>query len=137
VRQKSMSQRSNPGEMGSESCLSDFVRSKRLGLFSLSPHGIELSPLEIAPARTNSFPIRADVSGALSTGLRDGAVGFCATLRASPVPATRKRGKCMSRRAGQDPSVRKRFNRSKNVEEYYFQYWIDVPARKNAREKQK
>jgi len=59
---------------------------------------------------------------------REGAVGFCATLRASPVPATRKRGKCMSRRAGQDPSVRKRFNRSKDVEEYYFQYWIDVPG---------
>jgi hypothetical protein len=44
-----------------------------------------------------------------------------------PVSATRKRGKCMSRRAGQNPSVRTRFNRTKGVDEYFFQYWIDVP----------
>src|SRR5258708_36751604 len=43
--------------------------------------------------------------------------------------ATRKRGKCMSRRAGQNPSVRMRLNRRKGVEEYFFQYWIDVPGR--------
>src|SRR3974390_1666835 len=43
--------------------------------------------------------------------------------------ATRKRGKCMSRRAGQNPSVRTRLNRRKGTEEYFFQYWIDVPGR--------
>src|SRR5262249_4713094 len=43
-----------------------------------------------------------------------------------PVSATRKRGKCMSRRAGQNPSVRTRFNRTKGLEEYFFQYWVDV-----------
>src|SRR6266404_3785543 len=45
-----------------------------------------------------------------------------------PVSATRKRGKCMSRRAGQNPSVRTRLNRTKGVKEYFFQYWIDVPG---------
>jgi hypothetical protein len=34
----------------------------------------------------------------------------------------------MSRRAGQNPSVRTRFNRTKGVDEYFFQYWIDVPG---------
>lgn len=34
----------------------------------------------------------------------------------------------MSRRAGQNPSVRIRFNRRKGIEEYFFQYWIDVPG---------
>ncbi len=39
----------------------------------------------------------------------------------------------MSRRAGQNPSVRTRFNRTKGVEEYFFQYWIDVPGREERR----
>src|SRR5471030_68724 len=43
-------------------------------------------------------------------------------------PATRKRGKCMSRRPGQNPSVRTRLNRTKGVKEYFFQYWVDVPG---------
>src|SRR5260370_41515891 len=43
--------------------------------------------------------------------------------------ATRKRGKCMSRRAGQNPSVRMRLNRTKGIKEYFFQYWIDVPGK--------
>ena len=47
--------------------------------------------------------------------------------------ATRKRGKCMSRRTGQNPSVRTRFNRTKGVEEYFFQYWIDVPGQEERR----
>jgi integrase len=47
--------------------------------------------------------------------------------------ATRKRGKCMSRRAGQNPSVRTRFNRRKGVAEYFFQYWVDVPGREERR----
>jgi len=34
----------------------------------------------------------------------------------------------MSRRKGQNPSVRIRFNRTKGVEEYFFQYWVDVPG---------
>jgi len=28
-----------------------------------------------------------------------------------------------------EPSVRIRFNRRKGIEEYFFQYWIDVPGR--------
>src|SRR5712692_9295994 len=43
-----------------------------------------------------------------------------------PVPA-RKRGKCMTRRTGQNPMVRvgKRANGQKY---FFFQYWIDVPG---------
>ena len=48
-------------------------------------------------------------------------------VAAPPIPA-RKRGKCMSRRKGQNPSVRIRFNETKGVSEYFFQYWIDVPG---------
>jgi integrase len=39
----------------------------------------------------------------------------------------------MSRRAGQNPSVRKRLNRTKGVEEYFFQYWVDVPGQEERR----
>ena len=39
----------------------------------------------------------------------------------------------MSRRAGQNPSVRIRLNRTKGVEEYFFQYWIDVPGQEERR----
>ncbi len=39
----------------------------------------------------------------------------------------------MSRRAGQNPSVRTRLNRTKGVEEYFFQYWIDVPGQEKRR----
>ena len=34
----------------------------------------------------------------------------------------------MGRRTGQNPSVRTRLNRTKGVEEYFFQYWVDVPG---------
>jgi integrase len=34
----------------------------------------------------------------------------------------------MSRRPGQNPSVRTRLNRTKGVKEYFFQYWVDVPG---------
>src|SRR5258708_8297887 len=51
--------------------------------------------------------------------------------------ATRKRGKCLSRRAGQNPSVRTRFNRTKGVEEYFFQYWVDVPGQEERRRETK
>jgi integrase len=47
-------------------------------------------------------------------------------LPAPPVPA--RRGKCMSRRKGQNPSVRTRFNKTKGEKEYFFQYWEDVPG---------
>ncbi len=39
----------------------------------------------------------------------------------------------MSRRAGQNPSVRTRLNRTKGVKEYFFQYWIDVPGQEGRR----
>lgn len=39
----------------------------------------------------------------------------------------------MSRRAGQNPSVRTRLNRTKGIEEYFFQYWIDVPGQEERR----
>lgn len=35
----------------------------------------------------------------------------------------------MSRRRGQNPSVRTRFNRTKGAKEYFFQYWQDVSGR--------
>ena len=53
--------------------------------------------------------------------------GVSGSIGTPPIPA-RKRGKRMSRRSGQNPSVRKRFNRTKGVQEYFFQYWVDVPG---------
>src|SRR5580704_4741274 len=47
-------------------------------------------------------------------------------LPAPPVPA--RRGKCMSRRKGQNPSVRSRFDKTAGAEKYFFQYWRDVPG---------
>src|ERR1700691_1275057 len=46
------------------------------------------------------------------------------TIPPAAVP-TKKRGKCMSRRSGQNPSVRigKRADRTKY---YFFQYYVDV-----------
>jgi hypothetical protein len=44
-----------------------------------------------------------------------------------PVPATRKRGKRMSRRKGQNPDVRVG-ERADGKKYYFFQYWIDVPG---------
>ena len=43
-----------------------------------------------------------------------------------PVPA--RRGKCMSRRKGQNPKVRVG-KRADGTKYYFFQYWIDVPGR--------
>lgn len=44
-----------------------------------------------------------------------------------PVQATRKRGKCMSRRKGQNPKVRVG-KRANGVQYYFFQYWTDIPG---------
>ena len=44
-----------------------------------------------------------------------------------PVPATRKRGKCMSRRRGQNPKVRVG-ERASGEKYFFFQYWVDVPG---------
>src|SRR5258707_3251083 len=49
-----------------------------------------------------------------------------------PVSATRKRGKCMSRRKGQNPEVRVG-ERAKGKKYYFFQYWIDVPGQEERR----
>ena len=56
-----------------------------------------------------------------------------ANLRSAAVP-TRKRGKCMTRRSGQNPSVRvgKRADGSKY---FFFQYWIDVPGEEKCQRK--
>jgi len=43
-----------------------------------------------------------------------------------PVPA-RKRGKCMSRRNGQNPKLRVG-ERADGTKYYFFQFWIDVPG---------
>jgi integrase len=45
-----------------------------------------------------------------------------------PVPATRKRGKRMSRRKGQNPKVRVG-RRADGKKYYFFQYWVDVPGK--------
>jgi integrase len=52
----------------------------------------------------------------------------------SPPVQSRKRGKCMSRRTGQNPKVRvkKRSNRQKV---FFFQYWIDVPGQEARKRK--
>jgi hypothetical protein len=44
-----------------------------------------------------------------------------------PVPA-RKRGKCMSRRNGQNPKVHVG-KRADGTKYYFFQYWADIPRR--------
>ena len=69
------------------------------------------------------------VDPAAQPGISIEPISSADTIGLPPVSATRKRGKCMSRRAGQNPSVRIRFNRRKGIEEYFFQYWIDVPGR--------
>jgi integrase len=51
------------------------------------------------------------------------------------VPATRKRGKCMSRRRGQNPKVRTR-ERANGEKDYRFQYWIDVPGQEDRKRMQ-
>src|SRR5260370_14914570 len=43
-----------------------------------------------------------------------------------PVPA-RRRGKCMTRRNGQNPKVRVG-KRADGTKYFFFQYWIDVPG---------
>jgi integrase len=49
-----------------------------------------------------------------------------ANLPSAAVP-TRKRGKCMTRRGGQNPSVRVG-ERADGSKYFFFQYWIDVPG---------
>ena len=63
-----------------------------------------------------------------ATGTPVASAGKSVSIGPPPIPA-RKRGKRMSRREGQNPSVRTRLNRTKGVEEYFFQYWVDVPGR--------
>ncbi len=46
------------------------------------------------------------------------------SIKTPPVPA-RKRGKCMSRRKGQNPKVRVG-KRADGTKYYFFQYWVDV-----------
>src|SRR6267142_839621 len=72
-----------------------------------------------------------DLNGILTVGCQVpvATLPHADTIALPPVSATRKRGKCMSRRAGQNPSVRIRLNRRKGIAEYFFQYWIDVPGR--------
>jgi len=53
---------------------------------------------------------------------------LCTYSSIIPPPVPARRGKCMSRRKGQNPKVRvgKRADRTKY---YFFQYWIDVPGK--------
>src|SRR5437660_10697128 len=53
---------------------------------------------------------------------------FCCSdsIGPPPIPA-RKRGKCMSRRKGQNPKVRVG-KRADGAQYYFFQYWTDVPG---------
>jgi integrase len=81
------------------------------------------APLTVKLLHTARIPIEfpCGVHGPVQ---RQGVFGSIGT---PPIPA-RKRGKRMSRRSGQNPSVRKRSNRTKGVQEYFFQYWVDVPG---------
>jgi hypothetical protein len=60
----------------------------------------------------------------VSSGTSPGLPG--ARLRVPPFPA-RKRGKRMSRRNGQDPTVRVG-KRADGTKYYFFQFWTDVPG---------
>jgi hypothetical protein len=51
-----------------------------------------------------------------------------------PPVQSRKRGKCMSRRAGQNPKVRVK-KRSNGQRVFYFQYWMDVPGQEDRERK--
>src|SRR5260370_14396165 len=53
---------------------------------------------------------------------------LCGDIIGAPPVQSRKRGKCMSRRTGQNPKVRV-YKRSAGEKHFYFQYWIDVPGR--------
>jgi hypothetical protein len=56
------------------------------------------------------------------------AVAACLdSMGVPPVQATRKRGKCMSRRKGQNPKVRVG-ERASGEKYYFFQYWTDLPG---------
>src|ERR1700728_3617924 len=56
------------------------------------------------------------------------AVAAClASMGVPPVQATPKRGKCMSRRKGQNPKVRVG-KRASGEKYYFFQYWTDLPG---------
>ena len=59
--------------------------------------------------------------------------GTSVTVDAPPVQS-RKRGKCMTRRTGQNPKVRVK-KRSSGQKCFYFQYWIDVPGQEDRRRK--
>jgi integrase len=52
-----------------------------------------------------------------------------ATIPTPPVRA-RKRGKCMTRRTGQNPKVRIK-KRADGTEVYFFQYWKDIPGQED------
>jgi integrase len=65
-------------------------------------------------------PVRLDRS---YPGLQDSET---ATVPSPPVPA-RKRGKCMTRRNGQNPKVRVG-KRADGTKYYFFQYWMDIPG---------
>ena len=52
---------------------------------------------------------------------------LCGDIIGAPPVQSRKRGKCMSRRTGQNPKVRV-YKRSDGEKHFYFQYWIDVPG---------
>jgi integrase len=49
------------------------------------------------------------------------------SMKTPSVPARKRRGKCMSRRKGQNPQVRTK-RRVDGTQVYYFQYWLDVPG---------
>jgi integrase len=52
----------------------------------------------------------------------------------APPVQSRKRGKCMSRRTGQNPKVRVK-KRSNGQRVFYFQYWMDVPGQEDRERK--
>ena len=69
------------------------------------------------------IPFLRRTPAALAVPSRLSSIGI---LPAPPFPA-RKRGKAMSRRKGQNPSVRVG-KRADGAAYYFFQYWVDVPG---------
>lgn len=69
-----------------------------------------------------------------SLGPHEGSGAFERGSMASPPVQSRKRGKCMSRRTGQNPRVRVK-KRSNGQKIFYFQYWIDLPGQEDRKRK--
>jgi integrase len=85
------------------------------------------SEIDRAVSREELAGVCADREPALAAPLEASSDSERASIASPPSPA-RKRGKRMSRRGGQNPSVRVG-KRADGQKYFFFQYWLDVPGR--------